>query len=138
MELVQDKHELEAQYPLPHIRSMRLGVCKRVFEKFLNQLAKVNFLNLIEEKSVSNKGWMKLYPIGTPEPNENGTYFAVVEHNMMADSYCCECEYFKKSGIACSHILKILIKQGRSFLDYAVAKQWKIEPEEMVMHRELQ
>ena len=79
-----------------------------------------------------------MYPIGTPEPNENGVYCAVVTHNTMANSYSCECEYFEKSGIACSHILKVLIKQGRPFLDNAIAKQWKIEPEEMVMHREIQ
>ena len=67
-EFIQEKHQFEAQFPLPHIWELRIGVCKKVFDKFLVQLAKTTSLNLIEEKAHHSKGWIKKYPISTPEP----------------------------------------------------------------------
>ena len=68
-ELIQDKTELELKYPLPFLKQLRLGTCRRVFEKFLIQLAKVNFLNIVEEKEGNNKNWLKHFLIRTPEAN---------------------------------------------------------------------
>ena len=128
-EIVQEKHEFEKIYDAPYLRFLRLETCSRVFHKILKQLVKSLELNLVETKEMKNGG--KMYVLTIPYENENKARYITVDFFLQSNTLVCECGYMEKTGIACSHIIKVLVCTKRPFLDHAIQPQWKISEDDL-------
>ena len=76
-----------------------------------------------------------MYVISLPFDNQNRVKIITVEHRIIKNSFVCECGYTLKSGIGCSHIMKVLIHTKKPILYFGVAPEWRIEEEDSILLR---
>ena len=81
-----ENHEFENTLKAPFLRYLRLGVCKKIFQRVLQQVMKAVTLNIIEQKKIS-AGIM--YILDLPEANQNGVKVITVEYRTSKNFFVC-------------------------------------------------